>query len=129
MESFEFLKHILESLNIDWAVVLLYICAGLIAKVYLPENVRIPFTKLDITNAWRTLIIGSIIVAIYVFIEYKYPAEFNRETLKRLFVSYIFTTSFYELALKDTVVKLLVNLLNKIKPKDDPEINNENKPV
>ena len=119
METIELIKHIFASLGIDWAVVLLYICSGLLVKAYLPDNIRIPFTKINITIAWRTLIIGSIITLIYVFIEYKYPTEFNRETLKRLFVSYIFTTSFYELVLKDTVVNLIINLLSKLKPAKD----------
>ena len=108
-----------ESLNIDWSVVLLYICAGLISKAYLPDNMHLPFTKLNITDAWRVLIIGTILISIYVFIEYKYPTEFTRDTLKRLFVSYIFTTSFYELALKDTIVPRIVWLLQKLKAKPD----------
>ncbi|HRQ17692.1 MAG TPA: hypothetical protein PL085_11490 [Agriterribacter sp.] len=116
METIELIKSIFTGLGIDWSVVLLYICSGLLVKAYLPDNIRIPFTKINITVAWRTLVIGSIITLIYVFIEYRYPSEFNRETLKRLFVSYIFTTSFYELVLKDTVVNLIINLLSKLKP-------------
>lgn len=113
------LKELIESLGINWAVVLLYICSGLIVKAYLPATINIPFTKIEVTSAWKTLIVGSVVVAIYVFIEYRYPEEFDRHTLKQLFVSYIFTTSFYELILKETVVDYIVSLLKKIKPKKD----------
>lgn len=117
METIQILIDTINALGIDWAVVLLYICAGLIVKAYLPDNVFIPFTKVKITIAWLTLLLGSLITLIYVIIEYQYPTEFTRETLKKLFVSYIFTTSFYELVLKDTVVARIVWVLEKLKPK------------
>lgn len=116
METIQILIDTIQSLGVDWAVVLLYICAGLLVKAYLPDTINIPFTQLNITIAWRTLIIGTLIVGIYVAIEYRYPQEFTRETLKKLFVSYIFTTSFYELVLKDTIVARIVYLLEKLKP-------------
>lgn len=118
MEEVSF-KSIMDYIGIDYTVVLLYVCAGLIVKAYLSGTFHIPFTKLDVTIAWRTLIIGTVLVAIYVFIEYKYPSEFDRATLKKLFISYVFTTSFYELVLKETIVKWIVNVLNKLKPKDE----------
>jgi len=112
---------LIKSLGVEWPVVLLYICAGLISKAYLPDTMRIPFTKYIITDAWKVLVVGTLIVSVYVFIEYKYPVEFTRETLKKLFVSYIFTTSFYELALKNTIVPRIVWLLEKLKPKQDQQ--------
>lgn len=115
----EEIKIIFNSLGIDWSVVLLYICAGLITKAYFPDTIHIPFTKYNITDAWRVLIVGTVLISVYVFIEYKYPTEFTRDTLKKLFVSYIFTTSFYELALKDTVAPMIVSVLKKLKPKPD----------
>jgi hypothetical protein len=118
VETFD-IKSVFTLLGIDWIVVLLYVCSGLIGKAYFPEKIHIPFTKLNVTPAWRTLIVGTILVGIYVAIEYKYPAEFTRETLKRLFVSYVFTTSFYELVLKDVVAERIVNILSKLKPKQD----------
>lgn len=115
MEPFDF-SSFFNFLGIDWIVVLLYVCAGFIGKSYFPNAIHIPFTKLNITDAWRTLIVGTFIVAVYVAIEYKYPTEFTRETLKKLFVSYIFTTSFYEIALKDTVADRIISILGKLKP-------------
>lgn len=115
----EEIKIIFNSLGIDWYVVLLYVCAGLITKAYFPDKIHIPFTRFNITDAWRVLIVGTVLISVYVFIEYKYPTEFTRDTLKKLFVSYIFTTSFYELALKDTIVPRIVWLLQKLKAKPD----------
>lgn len=112
---------LINSLGVEWPIVLLYICAGLITKAYLPGTIYIPFTKYIITDAWKVLVIGTLIVSVYVLIEYKYPTEFTRDTLKKLFVSYIFTTSFYELALKNTIVPRLVWLLEKLKPKQDQQ--------
>jgi hypothetical protein len=110
-----------QSLGIDWAVVLIYVCAGLIDKAYLPDDIRVPFTRFNVTAAWRTLVVGTVLVSVYALIEYKYPTEFTRETLKKLFVSYIFTTSFYEIVLKDTVAGRIVSVLEKLKPaKDQP---------
>lgn len=120
MEELSF-RSVLDYIGIDFNVVLLYVCAGLLVKAYLSGTFYIPFTKLDITIAWRTLIIGTILVFIYVFIEYKYPSEFDRTTLKKLFISYVFTTSFYELFLKETVVKWIIELLPKPKPKQSNE--------
>ena len=125
METIEMLKKMLDGLGIEWAVVLLYICSGLIVKSFFPGRINIPFTKINITDAWRVLILGSIVVAIYVLIEYRYPNEFTRMTLKKLFVSYIFTTSFYELVLKDTVAAWIVGLFEKIKVKKS----NDDKPI
>lgn len=113
--------QIISSIGIEWSVVLLYICAGLITKAYMPDRIHLPFTKLNITDAWRVLIVGTIIISVYALIEYKYPTEFTRGTLKKLFVSYIFTTSFYELVLKDTIAARIVSILEKIKPKQNPE--------
>jgi hypothetical protein len=115
METIDF-KSFFDFLGIDWIVVLLYVCAGLIGKAYFPDRIHIPFTKFNITDAWRTLIVGTVIIAVYVWIEYKYPTEFTRATLKKLFISYIFTTSFYELVLKDTIAARIVNILEKLKP-------------
>jgi hypothetical protein len=115
METIDF-KSFFGFLGIDWIVVLLYVCAGLIGKAYFPDRIHIPFTKFNITDAWRTLIVGTVIIAVYVWIEYKYPTEFTRATLKKLFISYIFTTSFYELVLKDTIAARIVNILEKLKP-------------
>ena len=125
METIEMLKKILDGLGIEWAVVLLYICSGLIVKSFFQGKITIPFTKRNITDAWRVLILGSIVVAVYVLIEYRYPNEFTRMTLKKLFVSYIFTTSFYELVLKDTVAAWIVGLFEKIKVKK----NNDDTPI
>jgi hypothetical protein len=119
MEAIDFMQSLFHALGIDWAVVLLYICAGLIVKAYFPDTIHIPFTKLNITDAWRVLIVGTVIVGIYVFIEYKYPTDFTRQTLKGLFVSYIFTTSFYEIVLKDTVAGRIINVLQRLKPAKD----------
>lgn len=115
METIDF-KSFFDFLGIDWIVVLLYVCAGLIGKAYFPDRIHIPFTRFNITDAWRTLIVGTVIIAVYVWIEYKYPTEFTRATLKKLFISYIFTTSFYELVLKDTIAARIVNILEKLKP-------------
>lgn len=115
METIDF-SSFFNFLGIDWIVVLLYVCAGLIGKAYFPDYIRVPFTKRNVTDAWRTLIVGTLIIAGYVFLEYKYPSEFTRATLKKLFVSYIFTTSFYELVLKDTIAARIVSILEKLKP-------------
>ncbi|HRE52218.1 MAG TPA: hypothetical protein PK339_12400 [Flavitalea sp.] len=111
----ETLIELLNSLGIEWAVVLIYICAGLLVKAFLPNTINIPFTRVNITVPWRVLILGTFLVAVYVFIEYQYPTEFTRATLKRLFVSYIFTTSFYEIVLKDTIAKWIVDAIKSKK--------------
>src|SRR5690349_16407673 len=115
METIDF-SSFFNFLGIDWIVVLLYVCAGLIGKAYFPDRIHIPFTDKNITDAWRTLIMGTVLIAGYVILEYKYPTEFTRATLKKLFVSYIFTTSFYELVLKDTIAARIVSILEKLKP-------------
>lgn len=115
METFDF-RSVFDFLGIDWIVVLIYICAGFIGKAYLPGKICIPFTKYNVTPAWRTLIVGTTLVVGYAFLEFKYPDEFTRTTLKKLFVSYFFTIAFYEIALKDTVAARIVAVLEKIKP-------------
>jgi hypothetical protein len=115
MENFD-IKSVFDFLGIDWIVVLIYICAGFIGKAYFPERIHIPFTKKNVTPAWRTLIVGTVLVVGYAFLEFKYPTEFTRATMKKLFVSYFFTIAFYEIALKDTVSARIVAILEKIKP-------------
>ena len=122
MEAIELMKSLIAALGINWIVVLLYICSGLLVKAYLPGPLHIPFTKLNITDAWRVLIVGTVIVGIYIFIEYRWPAGFTRETLKGLFVSYIFTTSFYEIVLKDTIAGRIINILQKLKPAKEDNV-------
>jgi hypothetical protein len=120
MENFDF-SSFFNALGIDWAVVLLYCAAGWFGKAYFPDRIHVPFTKWNITDAWRTLMVGTVLIGIYVWIEYKYPTEFTRATLKKLFISYVSTTSLYELILKDTVTARIVSILQKLKPaKENP---------
>lgn len=121
METLQAIKDLLSFIEVDWYVVLLYICAGFIVKVYMPDNIRVPFTKRNFTNAWLTLLVGTVIVSLYVWIWYKYPEDLNRAGMKKLFISYIFTTSFYEIAIKDTIANAIVNALSKLKSKSKDE--------
>jgi len=103
-------KDIFTFLNIDFKVVLLYICAGLIVKAYLNGDWCIPFTKRAVTTAWKTLIVGTIICTVYVLIDHGGYKTVTRVDMKTLFYTYIFTTSFYELVLRDTVISWIVGL-------------------
>ena len=119
MEYINSIQAFLNAIGVDWWIVLLYICAGFVVKAYLPETIKIPFINIIITDAWKVLIVGTMIVTIYTLIQYQYPDEFMRELKMKLFVSYIFTTSFYEIALKNTVAKYIVKVQKRITPKDE----------
>lgn len=119
MDYINDITNFLSAIGVDWSIVLLYICAGFFVKAYIPDEVKIPFTGLKVTDAWKVLIVGTAVVTVYTLIQYQYPNEFTREIRMKLFVSYIFTTSFYEIALKNTVAKYIVKVLKRITPKDE----------
>ena len=98
MEDF---KAALDSLNIDILIVLMVLAGGFWAKTYLDTwtHIRIGSWRPAFSNAWKTLIVGTILCAVYLAIRKSSGDLIDGEEIKRSFVSYVFATSFYELIL------------------------------
>jgi len=86
--------------HVDWVVMMLFIVGGMFAKNYL--------TGWRISNAWKTLIVGSVFVSIYVLVQLAI-GKFEKDFLDKYVFTYFCTTSLYELILKH-----FFNLLSRI---------------
>lgn len=111
------MKEIFDYLGMDWIIVLLYTCAGFYVTSFWKDDLAIPFTTKKVTVAWKTLILGSIIVLLYVFIDKGPYGKISRVDWKTIFITYVFTTSMYELFIKETVGVWIRDLLNRLKSK------------
>jgi hypothetical protein len=91
----------LSSIGIDYLIVLMVLAGGFFATTYLDgwTHIRIGTWKPKFSDAWKTLIVGSIFTAVYIVVLIK-TSGFPKELWKQFFISYIFATSFYELLLK-----------------------------
>jgi hypothetical protein len=86
---------VLDAMKINFWYLLLWIAAGYIQSKYFGW-----FTK--ISDAWKTLILGSIFSIIYALVNRPFT---QKATWVEFFASYIFATSLYELLLKDVANK------------------------
>lgn len=77
--------------QIDWVVMMLFILGGLFAKNY--------FTDWKLSTAWKTLLVGSLFVLIYVLVQW-WAGKFHIHDIDRYVFTYFATTSLYELILK-----------------------------
>jgi hypothetical protein len=92
------MDQFLLEFGIDKTIVLLVIAGGFFATTYLK-------TWTWASDAWKTLIVGSIFSAAYIFVVFQ-EKEITAATWKTFLVSYVFSTSFYELALKWIILKV-----------------------
>lgn len=94
-----------DSMHLDIIIIVLVIAGGFWAKTYLDgwTHIRIGKWQPAFSNAWKTLIIGTVFAAIYVFI-LRITTGLPKDTYLRIFYSYVFATSFYELILGPFVV-------------------------
>lgn len=94
--------HLLSMITgkLNFAVFILVIAGGYAAKRYFVwEHVHIGSFRCAITDAWKTLITGSVFCAVYAAI-LMYNKAFTVGTNEIFFFSYVSATSFYELLLK-----------------------------
>ncbi|MGN6438387.1 MAG: hypothetical protein ACTHMM_17725 [Agriterribacter sp.] len=107
MEILENLLSFLKALGVDWTLVFIYWLGGTFITTFFVSTWRIPFTRYCVTGAWRTLLIGTMLIALWLRITYGPIILWTQEIKKTVFISYLFTTSMYELFLKDTLDKWL----------------------
>lgn len=98
----ELMNEILESL--DPIVMALILLSGVYVKNFFE------FWKWD--TALKTLIVSTLAVAVYVLIKW-IVGDFDPKLIESYFLTYIFTTSLYELLLKGFFDKIGIN------PNDD----------
>lgn len=94
MDFFQTLKEI----HLDPIIIILILAGGFWSKTYLKSWSKIGFKNwtLEVSNAWKTLIIGTVFSGLYVGIMH-WTNKATPEIWTELFYSYIFATSFYEL--------------------------------
>jgi hypothetical protein len=97
-EVFASINEFLLALKINAMYVLLWVAAGYIQKTYFAWFIKIG-------EAWKTLILGSVFSVIYAILLRDVG---QRNTWVEFCASYIFTTSMYELFLKDLVNKIIL---------------------
>lgn len=94
----ELMNDILELL--DLIVMALILLSGIYVKNYFE------FWKWD--TALKTLIVSTLAVAVYVLIKWV-VGDFDPKLIESYFLTYIFTTSLYELLLKSFFDKIGIN--------------------
>lgn len=97
-EILQGIGEFLTAVKINPMYVLLWVAAGYIQKTYLAK-----VTKLN--EAWKTLILGSVFSLVYAIL---LRPIVMKATWVEFFASYVFTTSLYELFLKDLVNKIIL---------------------
>ena len=112
---FQLWSDLLNFFQLDGTMLWLYVAAGFIAKAYFDHRWNIPFTKREITMAWKTLFIGTAVCIAYMLIEFQGYENIGQTDQRKLFYTYIFATGTYQLFLKDTVAAVIVGWLKKIK--------------
>lgn len=106
---FQDINQFLLAMKINAMYVLLWVAAGYIQKTY--------FQFWKITEAWKTLALGSAFSIVYAILLRDLG---NRGTWVEFAASYIFATSMYELFLKDLVNMILTKVKSIFKKKLDP---------
>jgi hypothetical protein len=108
----EFLDSIgifLAKLGINPIYIMLWVCAGYFQKTYLQglTGIKIPFSakRILVNEAWKTLILGSLFSFVYAAL--KRPLN-EVHTWVEFCASYVFTTSMYELFIKELANKLIL---------------------
>ena len=100
MEIFDTIQSIykgLGGLGINYQIVIMILLGGIFAQTYFRAFTHIWKFKID--AAWRTLIVGSVFVfGLIVFKTIRGPLP--KEIWEEYFISYIFSTSLYEIVLK-----------------------------
>lgn len=93
-----FLNYVEQEFHINVVIVMLVIAGGFWAKTYLDKwtHIRIGKWRPQVLMAWKTLIVGTIIIAAYILV-IRYTDGISKEEWKSTFTSYVFATSFYEL--------------------------------
>jgi hypothetical protein len=101
-EIFSQINGFLLALKINPMYVLLWIAAGYIQKVYLPEVVQVGKVKLN--DVWKTFLLGSLFSCVYAILLRDVT---TKGTWVEFFASYVFATSMYELFLKNLINSIL----------------------
>lgn len=101
-EVFTEIGQFMAALKINPMYVLLWVAAGYIQRVYLPNLTRIG--KLPVNDVWRTFILGSFFSVVYAFLLRDYG---QKNTWVEFAASYVFATSMYEMFLKDMVNRVI----------------------
>ena len=108
MEIFENIQAIykgLGSLGINYQIVIMILLGGIFAQTYFRAFTHIGPFKID--AAWRTLIVGTAFVfGLVIFKAYRGPLP--KEIWEEYFISYIFSTSLYEIDLKRVFNSILI---------------------
>lgn len=86
------METLFNELGIDPMIIVLVIAGGFFATTYLKGWKWA-------TDAWKTLIVGSIFSAAYVLVVFT-EKEMTAQIWKSFLISYVFATSFYELCIK-----------------------------
>lgn len=110
MEIFDTIQSIFTSLGnmgINRQIVIMVLLGGLFAQSYFNGFTHIGKIKID--AAWRTLIIGSLFVAGLIAVK-AIRGPLPKGIWEEYFISYVFSTSLYELILKKAFNKLLIKL-------------------
>jgi hypothetical protein len=111
----EFLD-VLKEFHLDYKVIAMVLAGGFFAKTYFKWNhIHIGKFRMALTDAWKTLMIGSFFVSLYIGITFLVQG-FPKEIWLDVFYSYIFTTSFYELLLQP-FVKMIKKKFGDEEPK------------
>lgn len=92
------MEQLFAFFGIDPIIILLVISGGFFATRYLKS-----WTWMS--DAWKTLIVGSVFSAAYIWIVF-HEKEMTAIIWKSFLISYVFATSFYELGLKWLVKKI-----------------------
>ena len=92
------MDQFLTFFSIDPVIVLMVLCGGFFATKYLKG-----WTWAN--DAWKTLIVGSIFSAAYILVVFT-EKEMTAGIWKSFLISYVATTSLYELFIKWLVEKI-----------------------
>ena len=95
---------------VDWLIVVLVICAGYYQNSYLKGVTLAKDAKYDSTL--KTLILGTLFNVVYLVI-LGVNSGLPKEVWAKLFFSYIFATSFYDILMRP-IGKWIVNRFRKM---------------
>jgi hypothetical protein len=130
MEVLNFLKEI----HIDPIIAMIIVAGGFFSKTYLKDLTNIG--RFKFTDAWKTLLVGSIFITVYIII-LSLTNAFPQDMWLEVFYSYIFATSFYELILSPIMASITKKIMGsevtttttitKVVKPENPPIEEEDK--
>lgn len=95
---FETLTRLAQSLQLDWMIMVLILISGFWVKRLWQSDVVLFNRTFKISTAWKTMIVGSVFCAVYLYLhKYKTGEPID---VSSAFKTYAITTSLYELLIK-----------------------------